>query len=273
MRFQEFKSIFGNNNNCNPYRGCEHNCIYCDARSLVYNIGGEFTDIIVKQNAVELARKELSKKKKKTLIHTGSMCDPYTISEAKLCLTKQILEVIYEFGFGVGVLTKSDLILRDIELFKKINKRCKAVVCFTITTMDDVICKKIEPNSSLTSARFEALKKFHDQNITTGVWLCPTLPFITNDEENIRKIVRKCGEVGVSYIIVFEFGTTMRDGSREYFYQCLDEVFPGMKERYQKMYGLQYNCKAPNEKALWKVFKEECNRFNIKYEWEDINKF
>ncbi|MDY0208755.1 MAG: radical SAM protein [Bacilli bacterium] len=271
MRFQKFKSIF-TNNNCNPYRGCEHDCIYCDARSKVYHIDGEFTDIIVKENAVALARSELARKRQKAMIHTGAMCDPYTISESKTLLTRNLLEVIYEFGFGVGILTKSTLILRDLDVLQKINERYKTIVCFTITNIDDEICKKIEPRSSLTSARFAALQKFHDAHITTGVWLCPTLPFINDSEENIRSIVRKCGEVGVSYIIVFEFGTTMREGSREYFYNCLDREFPGLKEKYQKKYGLQYNCLASNSQKLWEIFKQECNNFNIKYEWEDIKK-
>ncbi len=271
MRWQKFKSIF-TNNNCNPYRGCEHDCIYCDARSKVYNIEGEFTDVIGKENAVELARFELSKRKQKAIIHTGSMCDPYTISEGKTMLMRNLLEVIFEFGFGVGILTKSTLILRDLDLLKKINKRYKTVVSFTITNIDDAICKKIEPKSSLTSARFAALQKLHDENITTGIWLCPTLPFINDSEENIRSIVRKCGEVGVSYIIVFDFGTTMREGSREYFYQCLDREFPGLKEKYQKIYGNQYNCLSPKNKNLWKIFKEECEHYHIQYEWEKIKK-
>lgn len=270
MRKQRFNSLLGKDKNINPFRGCEHGCIYCDSRSNVYNIPGDFSDIIVKENAVELLQKELSKKRKKYIVKTGSMCDPYTISEKKLELTRKLLKVIDDNHFGVSILTKSDLILRDMDLLLSINKHSKAIVCFTLTTTDDALCKLVEPYASVASKRIEALKKFNENGISTGVWMCPILPFIEDNVENIQSIIRACSEVGVKFIINFGMGTTIRDGSREYFYQKLDEKFPGIKAKYQQLFGYKYECPSPRAMKLQKVFVEECNKYNIKYKWEDI---
>lgn len=271
MRYINAKSILGRYNNVNLYRGCTHGCIYCDSRSTCYQVG-EFENIAVKINALDLLEKELSRKKKKCMINSGSMCDPYIPLEKYLQLTKKMLEMIRDKYFGVSLLTKSNLILRDIDLIEEINKRNQALVCMTITTFDDELCKKIERNVTVTSERFACLEEFAKRGIPIGVWLGPVLPFINDNEENIINIVNKCIEIGVRYIVSFGFGTTKREGSEEYFYKCLDRYFPGIKQKYISTYGKAYECPSLNHDKLWKVFKEMCDAHNIKYDLGEINK-
>jgi DNA repair photolyase len=269
MREIEAKGIIGANNGVNLYRGCSHGCIYCDSRSSCYQVG-DFDNIGVKKDCIEIFTRELYKKTKRCVITTGSMCDPYLHLEQELKLTRQMLEVIARRGFGVSILTKSDLVLRDIDLITKINDNYKAIVSMTITSFNDELASKIERNVTTTSKRFECLKAFSDKGVTTGIWMGPILPFINDNEENIINIVRKAGEIGVKYILVWEFGTTMREGSREYFYECLDKYFPTLKERYIKQYGLNYICNSPNQTRLWEVFEKECQKYNIIYKKDEI---
>lgn len=262
--------ILGPYHNYNVYRGCTHGCIYCDSRSSCYEIVGPFEDIMVKTNAPELARRELSKKRQKIMVNSGSMCDPYMPIENDLELSRKVLQVILETGHGAGFLTKNVLALRDLDLMAEINQKAHAVACFTLTTVDDAMAKTIEPHASLPSERLKALRIFADRGITTGVWMTPLLPFITANEENIIAIVSACAEAKVKYIICFDIGTTMRDGSRDYFYAKLDELFPGMKKRYMAAYGLEYICKAPDHERLYDVFTAECEKHGIAYKSGDI---
>lgn len=270
MRFIEAKSIIGKFNNVNLYRGCTHGCIYCDSRSTCYNVG-EFENIAVKQNAIEIFEKEISRKRKKTMINTGSMCDPYIPIESSLELTRKMLEIIKDKYFGVGILTKSDLVLRDIDIIEEINRRYGALVCMTITTYDDDLCKRIERNVIPTSKRFACLEEFSKRGIPTGIWMGPILPFINDTEENIVRIVKRCHEIGIKYIVVFDFGTTKRDGSEQYFYNSLDKYFPGLKQKYMKTYGNSYNCRSLNADKLWQVFKGLCREYGIIYDLGKIN--
>jgi DNA repair photolyase len=269
MRFITAKTIIGQRNNVNLYRGCTHNCIYCDSRSEVYGVG-EFEDIAVKKDAILIFSQELAKKRKKTMIGTGSMCDPYLPLERQLKLTRQMLEIINDQYFGVMLLTKSDLILRDIDLIKSINSHYGALVCMTITTFDDVLCLQLERNVIPSSQRFACLEQFSKIGIPTCIWMGPILPFINDNEQNIINIVNRCVEIGVKYIVVFEFGTTKRLGSEQYFYNCLDMYFPGIKQKYISQFGGSYNCVSPNAKRLWKVFKELCDKNNIIYDLNQI---
>ena len=271
MRFRTAKTLIqAKTNNFNLYRGCTHGCIYCDSRSECYQIDGDFEDVIVKENACELAKIELSKKRKKIVIHTGSMSDPYVHLEKELKLMRCILEVVYEYGHGIGFITKSALALRDLDLFQAINKKSKVIACYTLTTVNDKVAKMIEPYVSLPSERLQALKAFRESNITTGVWMTPLLPGITATKENIKRIVEACASVGVTFIVAFGMGTTMRAGSRDYFYQKLDELYPGLKERYQSYYGNQYICDPPNHEELWEVFRSECMKYRILINQEEI---
>ena len=211
------KNILSSKNGMNIYRGCTHGCIYCDARSLCYNMHHLFEDIEVKENAVILLEEALRRKKKKCMIGTGAMTDPYIPLELELKNTRRCIEIVDKYGFGFTVQTKSNRILRDIDLLKHINDRSKCVVQMTLTTYDEELCKVIEPNVCTTKERFKVLKQLKDKGIPTIVWLSPILPFINDTEENINGILDYCIEAGVKGIICFGMGVTLRDGNREYF--------------------------------------------------------
>ena len=272
MHFVEAKGILTGKSGSygmNIYRGCSHGCIYCDSRSNCYQFTHPFEDIEVKSNAADLLDKTLKSKRKKCMIGTGSMSDPYMHCEEKLMLTRKCLEVIYKNGFGVAVQTKSDLILRDIDLLDAINKETKAVVQMTLTTYDDDLCKKLEPNVCNTKRRIEVLEKMQERGIPTVVWLTPILPYINDTEENIRALLNECKRVGVKGIICFDMGLTLRDGDREYFYAALDKDFPGLKEKYIRRYGNAYEVPSPNSRELMALFREFCKKNDILYKPDD----
>lgn len=263
MHFVEAKGILSGKNGMNIYRGCSHGCIYCDSRSRCYGFTHDFEDIEVKQNAVKLLEEALRAKRKRCMIGTGSMCDPYLPAEENLKLTHQCLELIDKYEYGIAIQTKSTRILRDIDLLSSINRKAKAVVQMTMTTFDEPLCKIIEPNVSTTKERYEALLQFKEAGIPTIVWLSPILPFINDTEENIRGILDYCIRANVKGIICFGMGVTLREGDREYFYQALDKHFPGLKGKYINTYGNAYEAPSPNEKTLMKLFKEICDENGI----------
>jgi DNA repair photolyase len=265
MHYKEVKGILSASNGMNLYRGCSHGCIYCDSRSRCYQMDHDFEDIEVKSNALELLEDALKRKRKKCMIGTGSMCDPYLPIEEQLQLTRKSLEIIDRYGFGLAILTKSSRILRDLDLLKRIHLHSKCVVQMTLTTFDEKLCRILEPDVSTTNERFETLKTLRDNGIETVVWLDPILPFINDTEENLRGILRYCVDAGVYGIICFGMGLTLREGNREYFYQKLDESFPGLKYKYQQKYGNAYSIMSDHDKALMQIFAEECDRHGIRY--------
>lgn len=254
----------------NLYRGCSHGCIYCDSRSRCYQMDHAFEDIAVKENAIELLEQALKSKRKKCMIGTGSMTDPYIPLELRLGHVRKTLELIERYGHGFTVITKSDRILRDLDLLQRINEKTKCVVQMTLTTYDEGLCKKLEPNVCTTNERFRTLLKLRDAGIPTVVWLCPILPFINDTEENLRGILNYCIEAGVKGIICFGMGLTLRDGNREYFYSQLDRHFPGLKEEYIRIYGNRYHIPSPNEKALMKLFHQTCRKHGILHNNDQI---
>lgn len=263
MHFVDAKGILSAKNGMNIYRGCTHGCIYCDSRSDCYQMNHAFEDIEVKQNCVELLEKTLQSKRKKCMIGTGSMAEPYMHCEEKLELMKQCLEVIERYGFGATVITKSDRILRDLQLFSKINQKAKAVVQTTLTTYDEDLCKILEPNVCTTKKRFEMLMAMKEEGIPTVVWMSPILPFINDTKENLDGLLDYCIRADVKGIICFGMGMTLRNGNREYFYKKLDEHFPGLKQKYQKTYGYAYEVSSPNGRALYRCFQDTCRAHNI----------
>ena len=268
MHFVDAKGILTTNHgNCgmNIYRGCSHGCIYCDSRSTCYQFTHPFEDIEVKQNAPELLEKALKSKRRKGMIGTGSMSDPYMHCEEELKLMRRCLEVIRKYGFGVAVQTKSDRILRDIDLLSEINQEAKAVVQITLTTYDDELCKILEPNVCNTKRRIEVLETMQEKGIPTVVWLTPILPFINDTPENILPILEACARTGVKGIIVFGMGMTLREGDREYFYAALDRHFPGLKERYIKTYGNAYEISSPRSRELMTMFRNFCKEHGMMY--------
>ena len=266
MHFVEAKGILSSNNGMNIYRGCTHGCIYCDSRSKCYGFKHEFEDIEVKINAPQLLEKALKSKRKKCMIGTGAMCDPYLHIEENLKLTRKCLELIDQYEYGVAVQTKSTRVLRDMDLLKSINDKTKAVVQMTMTTYDETLCKILEPNVSTTKERFETMLQFKEAGIPTVVWLTPILPFINDTEENIRGILEYCVEAGVKGIICFGMGVTLRDGDREYFYKALDKHFPGIKNKYIGTYGNAYDIQSPNNEKLLEIFKEVCVKNGMIYQ-------
>lgn len=266
MHFKEVKSILSAKNGMNIYRGCTHGCIYCDSRSACYQFTHRFEDIEVKSNAPQLLEDALRRKRKKCMIGTGAMCDPYMPCEEKLGLTRKCLEIIDRNGFGFSVITKSDRVLRDLDLFKSINKKSKCVVQMTLTTYDEALCRIIEPNVCTTKKRYETLKILRANGIPTVVWLSPLLPFINDTEENLRGILNYCFEAGVKGILCFGIGTTMRDGDRDYFYAALDRRFPGIKQKYIKKFGYSYECTSDNHDALMKIFHAECEKRGVMHD-------
>jgi len=218
----------------------------------------DFTDIEVKLNAPQLLEDALRRRRKKCMIGTGSMCDPYMHCEERLQITRRCLEIIDRYGFGAALITKSDRVLRDIDLLKSINRKSKAVVQMTLTTYDEGLCRILEPDVSTTKERVEALKIMRDNGIPTIVWLSPLLPFINDTEDNLRGILDYCFQAGVKGIICFGIGMTLREGNREYFYQKLDEHFPGLRDRYHRKYGFSYEVTSDSNNELMKIFHSEC---------------
>ena len=270
MHYVKVKGILTADNGMNLFRGCSHGCIYCDSRSKCYRMDHPFEDIQVKENALELLEKTLLSKKKRCMIGTGAMTDPYIPLEEELRMTRGALEVLERHGFGVTVHTKSARILRDLDILRKINEKSKAVVQMTLTTHDDVLCGILEPNVSVTSERVAALKCFRDAGIPTVVWLCPILPFINDTKENIEGILQSCMEAGVKGVLCFNMGLTLREGNREYFYAQLDRFFPGMKQRYIRSYGSAYELNSPRNEELLRFFHRTCEKAGILHDNREI---
>ena len=266
MHFIDAKGILtgnGGHYGMNIYRGCTHGCIYCDSRSTCYHFTHPFEDIEVKQNAPDLLEKALRSKRRRCMIGTGSMSDPYMHCEEKLQLTRRCLEIILQNGFGVAIQTKSDLILRDIDLLDEINRTAKCVVQITPTTYDDRLCSIVEPNVCNTKERIKVLEKMQERGIPTVVWMTPILPFINDTAENITAILEECARVGTKGIIDFGMGLTLREGDREYYYAALDRHFPGLRDQYIRQYGNSYELPSPNAAALRTVLRGFCRKHGI----------
>lgn len=251
-RLREPDGWFGIAYNMNLYRGCQHGCIYCDTRSDCYGIG-DISKVTVKSNALQLLPGELRAKKHKATIGTGSMNDPYMPLEKEVRMTRGALEIIARHGFPVHVITKGNLVVRDTDVLQDIS-HAYAAVSFTITTADDALARKIEPNAPPPFRRFQAMEELAKKGIYTGVALMPTLPFITDYAWNIEEIVRKAADAGAGYVLPM-FGMTLRAGNREYYYDALDRLFPFTRERYVTAFGDRYVCDSPEERKLREVFR------------------
>lgn len=261
-------SWFGNNFNMNIYKGCSHGCIYCDSRSECYRVEN-FDEVRAKENALALIERELKSKRRTGVIGTGAMSDPYNPFEKEHRLTRGALELINRYGFGVSIATKSDLITRDIDVLKSIAVHSPVLIKITITTADDLMCKKIEPNVATSSERFSAISMLSENGIFSGVLMMPVLPFIEDTTENISTIIKLAHKNGAKFIYP-AFGVTLRQNQREWFYNKLDNQFPTIKEQYISHFGNSYECRSPKSKELWRLFKSECDRFKLLYKMDDI---
>lgn len=262
MHFVKAKGIFTSDYGINLYRGCTHGCIYCDSRSKIYGMNHKFEDIQVKENAIELLKKELIKRKP-MMIGTGSMTDPYIPIEKRLKFVRKTLKLIYRYGFGFTCITKSDLILRDVDMLKKINEKTKAVVQITLTTADDELCRIIEPDVCSTSRRIEVLKTLNENNIPTIVWLCPILPYINDTEDNINFLLDACIENNVYGVLNMGMGLSLREGNREYFYEKLEEKFPGIKDKYIQEFADSYFINSKDNQKLRAIFLKRTKKHGI----------
>lgn len=270
MHYSKAKVLLNSKNGMNLYRGCLHGCIYCDSRSKCYQINHEFEDIEVKENSLELLENILKKKKKKCMLGMGSMTDPYISLERDLMYTKKALLLALKYGFGMTLITKSTLVLRDLDLIKQLNEKTKCVIQMTLTTYDENLCKILEPNVATTKERFEALQKLNEAGIPTIVWLTPILPYINDTKENIKGILDYCIKARVKGIICFDMGLTLREGNREYFYKKLDCHFPTLKEKYIKQFKENYIIPSPHSHELMKLFKNTCKENGIMYDIDEI---
>lgn len=273
MHFVRAKGLLSAANGMNIYRGCMHGCIYCDSRSTCYHMEHAFEDVEVKENALELLEDALRRKRKKCMLATGYMTDPYIPLEDELRLVRGALSLAAKYGFGFTLCTKSARVLRDMDLLTEINRRSKCVVQMTLTTHDETLCRKLEPNVSTTRERFEALCTLRDAGIPTVVWLSPVLPFINDTQENICGILDYCVEAGVRGVICFGIGVTLREGSRDYFYRQLDRLFPGMKERYTRAYGLRYELLSPDAPRLMGTVRDTCAKHGIMCEPDEVFRY
>ena len=270
MHIVNAKGILSPRGGMNLYRGCSHGCIYCDSRSKCYRMEHEFEDIEVKGNAMELLEDALRKKRSKCMLSTGAMTDPYIPLEKELGNTRRAMELAYKYGFGFTLITKSSLVLRDLDLLKAINEKTKCVVQMTMTTYDEELCRKIEPKVCGTRERFETLMKLKEAEIPTVVWLSPLLPFINDTEENVRGILDCCIKAQVKGVICFGIGLTLREGNREYFYKQLDRLFPGLKEKYMQWYGDRYEINSPDGERLMELFHRVCEENGIMHDNDKI---
>ena len=270
MHEVKVKGILSAKNGMNLYRGCSHGCIYCDSRSRCYQMDHDFEDIEVKSNGLELLEDALRRKRNKCMIGTGSMSDPYIPLEKELCYTRGALELICRHRFGATLITKSDMVLRDLDLLQEIHRKTRAVVQMTLTTWDDALCKIVEPGVCPTSRRFRVLKEFQKAGIPTVVWLTPILPYINDTRANLQALLECCVDAGVRGILWFGAGVTLRDGNREYFYQQLDRQFPGMKEQYRKEFGNSYVAASRNDRQLSAMVKDTCGRYGILSEPDQV---
>lgn len=261
---------YGVDYNMNLYRGCPHGCIYCDSPSNCYHIDN-FDKPKGKKYALEILEKELSKIKtsKKGVIGIGAMSDTYNPQERNFEQTRGALKLISKYNFGISIDTKSDLILRDIDLLKEISQKNNCIVKITITTPNDELSKIIEPHVCPSSKRFKTIKTLSDNGIYTGIMLNPILPFITDNEKDIKELVRLASQNGAKFIHTY-MAITLRENQRHYYYQKLDEHFPGLKEKYIKTYGTRYDCLTLNKISLFKTFIDECEKYVILYSMDDI---
>ncbi len=273
MHYKEVKAILSPQNGMNLYRGCTHGCIYCDSRSKCYRMNHDFEDIEVKLKADELLEHTLRRKRTKGMIMAGALTDPYVPIEEELQITRRCLNQIERFDFGLAIQTKSNLIMRDIDILDKINRKTKCVVGITMTTYDEELCKKLEPNVCTTKERFSVLLALKERGIPTIVWMNPILPFINDDMDNIKGVMKYCIDAGVYGIMNDGMSLTLRPGSREHYYEQLDRLFPGMKERYIETYGEAYELASPNKDELMAYFRKTCDENNIVHDREELLRF
>ena len=241
-KYKKIDSWFISRYGMNLYRGCTHNCIYCDGRAEGYYVDGEFgEDVTVKVNAIEILRRELDPKRKRTpfkrsfIMIGGGVGDSYQPVEAKYQLSRRALELVGEYNFPVHVLTKSTLVKRDIDILKKINKKNRAIVSFSFSSVNDEISAIFEPGVPPPSERLKTLTFFKNEGIACGMFLLPVIPFITDTPELMEETIRKASETDLDFIIFG--GMTLKEGrQKDYFFKILRNKYPELIVEYENIY-------------------------------------
>ncbi len=263
-------SWFGTEYSMNIYKGCCHGCIYCDSRSACYHVE-EFDRVRAKKDALKLIRNDLERKTRPGVVGTGAMSDPYNPFEKELFLTRHALELLSAYGFGAAVATKSDLIVRDADIFQEIKKEMPVLCKVTVTTADDALSKILEPHVCPSSKRLEAVASLSEKGIFTGILMMPILPLLEDSAENILKIVDLAAKAGAKFIYP-AFGVTLRQNQREWYLSKLEECFPGrgLREAYERKYGERYYCPSPRSKELWTLFTQACGKKGLLFDMREI---
>ncbi len=242
LKRKKIDSWFISRYGMNLYRGCTHNCVYCDGRAEGYYVEGVFgRDVAVKVNAIEVLSRELDPRRKRThfkrgyIMLGGGVGDSYQPLENKYQLSRKALHLLCEHNFPVHVLTKSTLVAKDLDILKKINSQTRAIVSFSLSSADDAISAIFEPGVPPPSERLETLQSFKKEGISCGIFLLPVIPFITDTPEKIDETVRKAIEAGVDFIIFG--GMTLKDGrQKDYFLDTLGKHYPQHIAEYQNLY-------------------------------------
>ncbi len=256
--------------NINLYRGCSFGCVYCDSRSICYGIE-DFDKVKAKRNAIEILEKELSSKRKVGVCTLGAMSDPYNPLEKELELTRKSLQLLKKYGFGVVIVTKSNLVIRDIELLKQMNEFLPVLVNFTITTSNPHLKAIIEPNSPSNEERFEAIEQLSKAKIKTGITMMPLLPFINDNEDNLNAIIKEASKRQAHHIYA-HFGVTLRDRQRDYYYSFLKNNFPELILEYEKYYQNSYYCNSKKANVLINLLQKTAKPLGILTDIQEINK-
>ena len=261
---------FGTDHTVNLYRGCCHGCLYCDSRSDCYR-NPDFDRVTAKSDALRILRDELARKVRPAFIAMGAMSDPYNPFEEELLLTRHALELIDAYDCGVSVDTKSDLIVRDIDLYQSIQAHSPVICKITVTTVDEELAAKVEPRAPSPARRLAAIRSLAQAGLFCGVLLMPVLPFLEDRHEQVLAVVDRSADAGAKFIYS-GFGVTMRQGQREYFLRELDRAFPGehLSRRYLARYGDRYRCPSPRARELWEVFAARCRERGLLYQMPHI---
>lgn len=259
---------FGVDYNINLYKGCCHGCIYCDSRSSCYGIEN-FDQVRTKKDALKILENELRRKRVKGVIGMGAMSDTYNPFEKELMLSRNALMLIDRYNFGLSLETKSNLILRDLDIIQKISMHSSTIIKMTVTCADDQLSKIIEPNVCPSSERFQALQTMNEAGVYAGILLMPLLPFINDTEDNVLEIVRLAKTHKIPFIYPM-FGVTLRENQRSHYLNKVEQLFPEAAKKTIHAYGMNYNCHSLNSHRLYVLFKKACDEAGILYKMSDI---
>lgn len=259
---------FGIDFHANLYWGCPHGCLYCDLLADC-RPGEDFSRVTHRPDVLEVLARELAGKPKDAVIAFGSAADPYNGTEAENRLMRKALEMVDAAGLGAAVTTKSDLVLRDVDVLKRIASHSPLVVLFPISTFNDAVCRKLEPAAPKPSERFRTLGKLSAEGLLCGVKMIPIIPFLNDTEDNVRDIIRSAKAAGARFVYP-SFGIQFREGQSERFMTMIEREFPGLRNVFMDTYGMKSACISPQAPKLKKVFVFECKKQKMLYGMKDI---